>query len=380
MIFIGFGILVCVGLAVSVFSVWLRLRQQRAGIVLQTVASIVSQNLPLVPSLRAAATAERRAVRRVYGRLALRLEVGDDLCTAMRVALPSCPGEIVGALQGGQEGGTLPGVLQSLAERWRRATWRPSNDQVPAWYPMLLLLLVPTVLTFVLVQVMPRLEIIFKDYDAALPAETLALVTATRVIQSNLVPLVILLAAVAIGLLQVMVGRFFFSRLPDRWQPLFGLWDTLVWMLPGARVIVQHQALAQQLPLMQAALRNGQDLGAAARQGSRAAVNWHARRRLERWATRLEAGTDSVQSARQLGFPTLLVEALLTARADGELAARFEYLADYYLALHAHSRRVLISVCMPLVVIVWALIIGAIVLALFRPLAALIEGVLASIP
>ncbi len=375
MVYVLYLILLGLGLGVSSLAAWLRVRQQRPGVVLQTLASIVSQNLPLVPALRAAATAERRALRRIYTRLAQRLELGDDLCTAVRGVLPSCPGEIIGALQGGQEGGTLPGVLQSLAARWRRDTWRPSGSRVPMWYPLLLLLVVPAVVTFVLVNVVPKFESIFKDFEVGLPAATVSLVYLANWLERCLPVWLLLLLAVLVGLLQALVGRYFFTRLPDRWQPLFALWDTLVWAVPGLRAIAQHQALAQQLPLMQAALRAGHDLGAAARQGGCAAVNWHARRRLARWATMLEAGADSVQSARQLGFPSPLVEALLTARADGELAARFEYLAEYYQTLYGHRRRVLAAVCTPLMVMAWGLAIGAIVLALFLPLVALLRGV-----
>ncbi len=379
MIYVLYLALLVLAFVGGAISAWLRIRRQRTGVVIQTLASIVSQNLPLVPAVRAAAGAERGALREVYARLAKRLEVGDELSTALRCSIPACPGEVVGALQGAERGGTLPGVLQTVAARVRREVWQPPVRGLPIWYPLVLLVVLPLVVTFLVVTVLPKFRAIFADFGTPLPQITVALFDVTRPLGNYAALMVVGLLLAVLALLQALIGRHFLTRVPDRWQPVYALWDTLVWSVPGLRQGARNYALGQQLLIMPAALRAGHDLGEAARQGACAAVNWHARRRLRRWATALEAGADPLAAAGRLGFPAPFMQALLTARTDGELAARFEYLADYYQALHCHWLRVLAAAFTPLMVIAWALVVGYIVVALFLPLIALVQGVMSTI-
>jgi type II secretory pathway component PulF len=371
--------LLALALVVSTLSAWLRLRRQRSGVIIQTLASIVSQNLPLAPAMRAAAGAERRALQRIYARLADRLEIGDELSTALRLAIPTCPGEIVGALQGAERGGTLPTVLQALAARVRREAWQPPARGLPVWYPAVLLVVLPLVVTFIFVVVVPRFRDIFQDYGTQLPDITVGLLSLTRLLGDAAPLLALAVFVAAAAMVQALIGRHFITRMPDRWQPMYTLWDTLVWGVPGLRQAARNYALGQQLLIMHAALRAGHDLPGAARQAACAAVNWHARQRLRRWADALESGADPIAAAARLGFPAPVRQALLTARTDGEPAARFEYLAGYYQALHQHWRRVLVGAVTPLMVIAWALVVGYIAVAMFLPLIALLEGVIGSI-
>jgi type IV pilus assembly protein PilC len=373
-----FGLLL-VALVVSGFATWLRLRQQRIGVVVQTLAGIVSQNLPLVPAVQAAARPERRALRKIYARLAEYLAAGQPLSTALRCAVPACPGELVGALQGAERGGTLPGVLQSLAERVRREVWLPPARGLPTWYPLVLLVAVPGAVAFLFVVILPKFREIFDDFGVHLPQITQMLFAIAQPVIDNGALILIAVLVIGLALVQGLIGRHFFPRLPDRWQPLFFLRDTLVWCIPGLRQRSQSYALSQQLIVMHAALRAGHDLGEAARQAASVAVNFYARHRLSRWAVALDQGNDPRIAAIRLGLPAPFVQALGAARPEGELATRLEYLADYYCILHHHWMRTVAAVATPLMVMAWGLIIGFVILAFFLPLVMLIEGVLQSI-
>ncbi|MBU0618082.1 MAG: type II secretion system F family protein, partial [Planctomycetes bacterium] len=108
---------------------WLRVIRMRTHSIVQTLALIIGQNIPLASSLRAAARYERRRLREVFGSMAARLEAGDQLSTALRTSYPACPGYIAGAIQAGEQGGTLPSVLRSLVadlQRERKAVSRLS--------------------------------------------------------------------------------------------------------------------------------------------------------------------------------------------------------------------------------------------------------------
>jgi len=281
---------------------------------------------------------------------------------------------VLGAVAGAERGGTLPSVLQSLAAEARRESREPAPMGPPLWYPFLLAVVAPLIMAFCFVKVLPHFETIFRDFEAQLPPITQSLFRVSDLF-SGLALLLALLALVLL-LVQATLGQFLLRRLPERFQLLFALWDTLTWSLPLVRHVIRNRALARQLPVLQAGVRAGHDLAEAARQAACIPVNFHAGHRLRRWAEELAAGADPRESARRLGFPGPVLEALAVAAGGADLGTRLEYVSGYYQALRYHWERVLVSVLTPSLVALWGLCVGYVVLALFLPLAALINAVI----
>jgi len=372
-------LVVCFVVAVGLLGAWLQIRRMRIRPVVQTLASIVAQNLPLPAALRAAARSERGSLARIYTRLATRLDVGDSLSAALRSTLLTCPGEMIGAVQGAERGGTLPSVLQTLAAEARRTGGRPTSGQHTLWYFLVLAVVAPAVVTFVMVVVVPKLHEIFLDFGAPLPAVTLSLVDLARAGAERWYLLLAIAGAALLALVQMAIGRFFIVRVAGRAQALYLLWDTLVWCLPFARQVVRSRALARQLPLLAAGVRAGHDLPAAARQATCIPVNWHARRRLACWAEALEQGADPLAAARRIGFPAPVLRVLTAAQQGTDLVAGLDYLVAYYQALWHHWERVALSGLGPLLVLFWAAFVLYITTALLLPLQALLDSVMDTI-
>ena len=358
---------------------WLRMRRQRVRAVVQTLASIVSQNLPLAEGMRAAAAGERRGLQRIYDSIATRLAVGDRLSTALRVSLPACSGEIVGTLQAGEAGGTLPSVLQSLARDAQQESFGPEVPRLPLWYPLLLGTIILSLVVLVYILVLPKFSAIFRDYEVPMPALTRALFDMGRGGRATAVTVYGVMLGAVLIVAQVTLARQFVVRVPGRLQLSYALWDTAVWYLPWARQAARTRALSLQLPILQAAVRVGHDLAQAARQATLVAVNVHACRWVRRWAQALEAGADPLEAARKLHGPKPLLLALAAAREGGDLAAYLEYLADYYQRLRLHWERLIVATVTPLLVIAWAVCVACIAMAMLLPLVALEQSVMNSI-
>lgn len=361
---------------VAAFRAWLRIRRLRERLVVQTLSMIVSQNLPLVAALQSAALQERGALRRIFERMARQLEAGDALSTALRCAMLSCSGATVGALQGAELGGTLPAVLHALAAEQRRADrGAPRSGPVVPYFVTLGVIFAMT-FAFLLVTVVPRFSEIFMDFDLALPPITQSVFGLGAFASAHAGWISSGFGVLILALLQVSIGRHFLVRVTDRLQLPFLMLDTLAWHLPLARKTAEARALARQLPVMQAAVRSGQDLRDAAQQAERVDANYHARRRLRRWAAELEQGTDPAAAARRLGFPQPFVRALVSAGRTGELAAALEYLGSYYRSLLGHWEQVLASLAVPTLVISFGLLLGYVTVALFLPLTYLIDSLI----
>ena len=358
---------------------WIRIRHLRHRSVVQTLALVVGQNLPLPEALRAAAGSERKVLRRVFERMAWHLEAGDRLSTALCSAMPSCPGHISGALQGAEHGGTLPSVLRCLAADTRRAPALPDTLTTPVLYSLGLLVVLPLVLSFVFVTVLPKFRDIFADFEATMPRMTEHLFEFASPGQSGAAVLVTLLLIVVLASTQSVILRNFLVRMPERHHWLPALLDGLAWHAPLLRRVAEARALARQLPLLQAAIRAGHDLPAGARQAACVGANYHARRRLRRWADLLDTGSEPASAARRVGFPPPVLRALRAAGAGGDLATTLDYLASYYRSLAVHWQRVAASAAIPLIVLLWGLCVGYVVVAVFLPLVSLIEALVSSV-
>lgn len=372
MLLIVYILFVLATVVVGALLAWTRIRRLRIRVVIQTLASIVSQNLPLVAALRAAAPGEGAALRRVFARLADRLEAGDELSTALRATMLSCPGDVIGALQGAERGGTLPTILQNLASEGRRAAHLQPAQQPMAAYLLVLLFFVPLVLAFAALKVFPTYVVIFRDFECELPQITVTLSDVLSRLHTHWELTFLVALALIIAIVQAFIVRWFCPRVPDRRQLPYAVWDALVWHLPGVRQVAAHRALVRQLPVLLAAVRTRQDLADGAQQAACVAVNRYARLRFADWADALRAGTEPRAAARAVGFPAALVRALATARSAEELAIQLEFLLAYYRGLAIRWEHMLIGIVGPLLVVFWGLVVGYLVLAFFLPLVGLI--------
>ncbi len=358
---------------------WVRIRRFRLQTVIQTLATVVGQNIPLAQALRAAARYEGEKLARIYAQLAHHLEVGDTVSTALRAAYPSCPGHVIGALQGAEQSGTLPSVLRSLAADTQRERTATARLFPAVGYFVVLLMIVPTVMLAIGIFLVPKFRDILLDYGVTGDPRLELLTSLGAFVHDNAVWLAAGVLALVIVCLQATVGRHFFPRVPDRFQWIPALTDTIAWYLPILRRATETRALARQLPILQAAIRAGHDIAPAARQAACVDANYHARRRLRRWAERIERGGEPAAQARALGFPRALRSALTSARDRDELTAGLDYLCSYYRSLLAHWEHVLASAALPIVVLIWGFFVGFLVFAVFSPLYAIADGIIAEV-
>jgi type II secretory pathway component PulF len=311
--------------------------------------------------------------------IADRLLVGDGLSTALRDAFVTCPGHIVGTLQGAEQGGTLPAVLRSLAVDLRRQEATSRSTAPPLAYFCALAVIVPAIVGLIVAFLVPKFYAILLDYGVeSLPPATESVVTASAFLVEHPFVFIGLLGALAAGLFYVGIGRQFLVRVPDRFQLVAALGDTLAWHLPLFRRVAEIRALARQLPIMQAAIDTGQDLPAAARQAACVDANYYARRRLRRWVDALEKGAEPLSSARTLRFPGPLLTTLSSTGGD-RLSSSLEYLMAYYRSLLVHWEELFVSLLMPAVVLMWAACTGYVVVAFWLPVHALVNSVVAEL-
>lgn len=354
------------------------IRREHVGWLLRTLSTITSRNLPLAPAVRAAAEEERGVFRRRVERMADHLGEGNSLAAAIRISFPIVPGDVVGALDGAERAGILPGVLRRLARQ-------NAHDVAKKNWMIWTLLFWTGIMVIGLLSVMggfmfvirSHLTDIVKDFGEDIPPFTQAvfgLFGANRA-----APYGIIAIAVLIMLLKHMLFHMYNSmRRPDRFEPFAWIVDSATWFSPLRRY-ANLVALARQTPLIQMAVEAGHDLPSAARHAAYVDANWYARRRLLRFAETIESGSDPLSAARVCRMPGPFILALHEGRSGGNLGGALEYLSDYYASLRVHWERVIVAILAPLLILLMGLAVFCVVYAVLLPIQSLIASIMQTV-
>ncbi|MBL8879577.1 MAG: type II secretion system F family protein [Phycisphaerales bacterium] len=350
----------------------LKLRREHAYWMLRTLSLAFARNLPLAVVLRSAANAEPGVFGRRMRLVADQLSAGDGLATALRLAFPVVPGEIVGAIDAAERAGTLPSVIRTLAGKEARR--KPSRDAMIGflffWGGVMLAVQLLFSLGYAIF-ILPKLRAILSDFKLDIPPFTMAVFGMVGAMGTAPVAVLIVISVfLLIG--QFLFMRYSFMRRPDRVQLFARLGDFISWHSPFRRA-ADSAALARQIPVLGASIESGHDLSAGARHAAMVDANWFARRRMSRWAERIEAGTDPFEAARRCGFPGAFLLALQKGRDNGDLGASLEFLGAYYESLVNHWRRIISALFAPLVIVILGATTLALLLAIWLPIIQLIE-------
>lgn len=354
----------------------LRLRRVRGIDALDTLAVLVARGLPLERGLKARSAAGRASPQ--YARLQRLLENGATVSYAIEASGLGVPRDAVAALRAAERAGTLAAVLPALArDAHQELDARVFGRTFPFWYLLMMVVFSLFVMGFMLVVVVPKLHAIGDDFGVPLPGYTLRLIDIAggiAVLWPIAVPLVVLVVA------GELLARWIRSAQGARWAtPLAQLvrlpWQPLRLLLLPA----WYQALSRQLTVMQAAIRAGHPLEAAAARAGEVDPYGRAGAAMSAWAERLEVGEAPLPAARAVGLPVPLVRLLAQVEQGGDLATGLAWLQRYFHGLAEHWRAVIVGFLSPLVVLICALIVLVCVLAMFTPLVVLLEATVESI-
>jgi type IV pilus assembly protein PilC len=292
-------------------------------------------------------------------RVAELLEEGCSLPDALRLTPGVASREMRLAATLGQDTGQLAGCLRALRSpaRGRLATlWLELVPRLA--YPLFLLLAINALLTFWMLYLVPRFQRIFRDDSLSLPEETeraLALGYLAMSYSWILALAVPLLAALLVLLLVSPAFRWYF--------PVVGRLY---------RGYVHSQVLQALAFLLQLGRPAPEALGVLAESGC---FVGGARRRLEGICRRVERGEPLADSLRRGHvLPGAMVPLLRAAERTGTLPRTLAELADLLAGRLARRVQQLSLVLFPVPIVGVGVLVGVIVLGVFMPLIALIEG------
>jgi type IV pilus assembly protein PilC len=191
---------------------------------LQQISVMLRSGLTLLNGLRVVSLhAQRKAMRRVWSRVAERIEEGSSFADSLS-RFRCFPRLVVELVRLGEQTGTLDDVLAKSAESMQRRRELRSGIMTALIYPLIVAASAIGVAIFIVVSLLPKIVIFLKAFGRKLPPMTQLMADITYFLEGNLTA-ILMLTSVGVGALiflyQIPGFRFWIDRIMLR-VPLFG--------------------------------------------------------------------------------------------------------------------------------------------------------------
>ena len=334
------------------------------------LSTLISAGLPLLRSLRTLGKQEKNPnLKKIMGALAESVEGGTTFSEALAQHPKAFNKLYVNMVKAGELGGVLEIVLTRLAEfaeKSQRIRGKVTSAMV---YPVVVLLIAVVIVSFLMLFIVPKFEAIFADMlgGRPLPGITQFIISLSRFIQNNFLPL-------AAGIAVLGVALRFAARLPgfsavlDSYKlklPLFGDLLTKTSVARFSRTL--GTLVSSGVPILQA-LQITRDT----------AGNERVSKAIETIHDNVKEGESMVapMEASQI-FPPMVVSMVQVGEETGQLPDMLTKVADVFEEEVDTAVAGLTSLLEPVMIVLLALIVGTIVVALFLPLITIIQDLTA---
>jgi type IV pilus assembly protein PilC len=272
----------------------------------------------------------------------------------------------ISMVKAGELGGVLEVVLTRLAEFQEKAQKVKNKVLAAMVYPIIVLTLALSILSFLLVFIVPRFQLIFHEMlgDKPLPTITLVVIGASDFAQKNWAFIIGAIVALVLGiklLARTPGGRAGIDRLKLR-LPLFG-------------DLMRKTAISRFSRTLGTLVTSGVSILQALNITRETAGNRVIADAISQVHDRVKEGESIVQPLETSGaFPPMVVSMIDVGEETGQLPEMLLKIADVYDDEVDNSVAALTSLLEPMMIVLLAGIVGTIVIALFLPLISIISG------
>ena len=260
----------------------------------------------------------------------------------------------------GEKSGALDDVLQRYVEYLKRSVGVARKLRGALAYPAFLLAAATFMIAFLTLYIVPRMSDLFKSLSAnrALPTVTLAVLWVSNTVASNIwwmLPLLLIGLAALYIWLRTDAGRLSFHR--------------VLLKLPVAGTLIRQMATAQLARSLSTLLSGGITVPDSWEIASQALNNLELRRRSQAVLPMIREGrgfTDSLEKANWI--PELGLDMIGIGERSGSLREMLDEVASFYDAEAEVKLEQLTTLLEPLILVVMASIVLAILLAIYLPI------------
>ncbi|MEX2118543.1 MAG: type II secretion system F family protein [Pirellulales bacterium] len=323
------------------------------------------------------------------------IESGSTLSEAMSKSPKAFDRLYCNMIKAGEAGGALEIILRRLAEFQEKAQSLKRKVKGAMIYPIVVVLVAVSILTFIMIKIVPAFIEIFEDFDATLPPMTVMLISISNycVTYWYTIPLIPL----GIWLMVKLIRKFRHGRIG---------WDTFVIKMPIFGQIVEKNIVARTTRTLGTLVASGVPILEALNITRETSGNAVFERMYSKVYESIREGESIAKPMKEYSRPRFspvavffwflfvagpigvliyllrmnrrIVDDLVVNMVDvgeetGELDTMLYKVADNYDEEVAVLTESLLSLLEPLLIVVLGVMVGFIVVALFLPLVSLIE-------
>jgi general secretion pathway protein F len=323
------------------------------------LATLLASGLTMEQSLTALVDeASQPFTRDVLSGVKAEITSGLSLAGALGSYPGSFPDFYIALVRGGEESGALPTMLQHLAEYLDARQALKQKTTLALLYPALVTVVAITIVTGLLVYVVPQVVQVFQQSRQSLPFLTRALIALSD-----------FLRAAWPYLLAGFVGAGIAARYALRREPLRLRWHAWLLRVPILGALIRGVNTSRYASTLAILVTGGVPLLSALDSCARVMSNKVIANAIGQTMVRVREG---VSLARAMGetreFPRLLVHLVASGEVSGKLEQMLERAAQLELQTLERRLAVFLTVLEPVMILVMGGIVLMIVLAILLPI------------
>jgi len=336
-----------------------RVKLQELAIFARQFATMIDSGLTLLRSLQILSLqTESKPLAEVIGQVRQEVESGTSLSMALSHHPKVFNKLFVAMVRSGESGGVLDEVLLQLATTIEKQVDLRRKIRSAMTYPAVVLALVLTIMTAMLVFIVPLFKGFYAELNGTLPLMTRVLISVSDW-AVKLFPLIII---------AIIAAAFGFKKWISTDEGR-ARWDVFKLKVPVFGRLVHKTALARFSRTLAVLLRSGVPILEALEITKDTAGNIVVSR-----------GLDDVQAGVKIGepiarplerhsiFPPMVVQMIAVGEESGALDTLLEKIADFYDQEVEATVNALTSLLEPLMIMVLGICVGTMVIALYLPM------------
>ncbi|PYJ61892.1 MAG: pilus assembly protein PilC [Verrucomicrobia bacterium] len=330
------------------------------------LATLVDAGLPLLRGLRVLERQEKNPnLKKIIDDLSLAIEGGSTFSEGLAQHPKVFNRLYVNMVKAGELGGVLEVVLNRLSEFMEKAQKIRGKVKAAMFYPCAVMFVAVTILTILMVFVIPKFELVFKDMleGQSLPAFTDFVLSVSRAIAGHFVVALISIVSFFIAL-KLFTRTRFGRRLFDRLKLNFPILGPVISKVAISRFTRTLGTLVSSgVPILQALTIVKETSGNVIVGEAVSAVHESVK----------EGETITAPLEASNVFPPMVVSMVDVGEQTGALPEMLMKIADNYDDEVDNAVSAMTSLLEPVMIVFLAVVVGSIVIALFLPLISLID-------
>ncbi len=332
------------------------------------LATLVDAGLPLLRGLRVLEKQEKNAtLRGIIAELAVAIEGGSTFSEGLAQHPKVFNRLYVNMVKAGELGGVLEVVLNRLSEFMEKAQKIKGKVIAAMFYPVAVMCVAVCILTVLMVYVVPKFKEVFEGMleGQQLPAFTRLVLGISTTVKDHFFWTAVGVASVVVALLLVIrtkLGRRIFDKLKLK-MPVLGPVISKVAIARFTRTL--GTLVSSGVPILQALTIVKETSGNVIVGNAIGAVHESVK----------EGETITAPLEASGVFPPMVISMVDVGEQTGALPEMLLKIADNYDEEVDNAVSAMTSLLEPIMIIFLAVIVGSIVIAMFLPLIALMQGI-----